>query len=1263
LNLALLGVPTVQHAGRDVTFRTRKALALLVYLAVEGGIHSREELAALFWPESDHSKGRATLRSTLAYMRRALRSPSPGSEKGAGNGGYLIIERDTLGFNFEAKFEADWLTLQAAWTAARSPARLPASGKTEQLDGRPTPAALLTQLQTAANLYRGDFLTGFSLEDAPDFDNWASTQRESCHRQMGLVFDRLSQLQAEGGELISAVTTASRWVALDPLNEMAHRRLMQLHFAGEDRSAALLAYEACQTILTRELNAEPTPETQALADRIRAADFAVRSSDLGLNLSDPTSEIQHHKSVELPLVGRSNEHLALVTAYRAVRRGQPQAVILEGEPGIGKTRLAQEFLGWAAAQGADVLQGRAFEVSSRLPYQAVIEALRDRLERENAPDDLLSDLWLAELSRLLPELRDRYPDLPPPSDEATSAQMRLFEAAARLCQALADRAPLILFLDDLQWADAATLDLLLYACRRWAAASSPMLLLFTLRPEELAPIGESEPNLKLSDWLITLDREIALTQLTLEPLTLADIKRLVESSAFSTTVDRPTSTEQQTIKEEPLSSVAARSSLDRFSRQLFAETGGQPFFLIETLRTLFEPDRLPADGGGNKRLETREPPGVDFNEVLNGYLQAGDQRNIPPSVQQMISARLAHLSSSAQSACLSAAVLGDSFDFERLRSVAGLSESNGLDALEELLKRGLLREQRQASTRPYVLAHDHFREVVYNQAAAARRRVLHRRALDALEAIAAPPAELARHAWAAGLLERAFELDVASAEEAIRLYAPQAAIQHFARALEAAQQSGITPAPQVYHARGRAQETVGNFEGAQNDFQLALEEAQARDDHHSQWRALQDLGFLWASREYDQAGDYFQQALALARNMGEPKNLARSLNRVGNWHANIEQPAEAIDFHQEALAILEDLAERPGQADTLDLLGMACYMVGDMGQSLAYYERAVALFRELDNRRGLVSSQAMMSMVVRATFTVEVPPGADMAQSVPMAESAVQTARDIGWRAGESHALMALGQNLFHQGQYEHALNSIQAGLDVAVEIEHSLWMTYGHWALGLIHLDLLALPQAQQHLEQSLTLARETGSMFWLRISTSLLALIFIAQGELAQAESLLEGMIGSKTGRPDSVEWSAQTTMQRVVWYVRAELALACREPRLALQIVEQLIAATTNITKERPVARLSKLRGEALTALGQTTEAEAALRAAQAIAAAQGETPLLWRIHLGLGRLYQTQDRVAEATDEFAAAQAIIDELAANISDGALRENFRQGATNLW
>ncbi len=173
---------------------------------------------------------------------------------------------------------------------------------------------------------------------------------------------------------------------------------------------------------------------------------------------------------------------------------------------------------------------------------------------------------------------------------------------------------------------------------------------------------------------------------------------------------------------------------------------------------------------------------------------------------------------------------------------------------------------------------------------------------------------------------------------------------------------------------------------------------------------------------------------------------------------------------------------------------------------------------------------------------------------------------------------------------------------------------------------------------------------------------MVLIARGEHAQAQSVLSGTPGFDKDLPDWVEWPAQTTMQRLVWYARAELALACHEPNLALQIVEQLIASTMNITRERPVPRLSKLRGEALTALGQTTEAETALRAAQAIAAAQDEPPLLWRIHLSLGRLYQTQDRQAEADDEFATAQAIIDELDANISEGALRDKFRQGATSL-
>jgi predicted ATPase len=160
-------------------------------------------------------------------------------------------------------------------------------------------------------------------------------------------------------------------------------------------------------------------------------------------------------------------------------------VLVVGEAGIGKTRLVSEFVAWVRAQGTDVLAGQAFEMGGRLPYQPLVEALRPRLEEENAPEDLLDDLWLGELSRLLPELRVRYPDLPAPTEDELTARGQMFEAVARLVEALAQRSPLVLLLDDLQWTDGASLDLLRYLEASWSRHGSRVLLLGTLRREEL----------------------------------------------------------------------------------------------------------------------------------------------------------------------------------------------------------------------------------------------------------------------------------------------------------------------------------------------------------------------------------------------------------------------------------------------------------------------------------------------------------------------------------------------------------------------------------------------------------------------------------------------------------------------------------------------------------------------------------------------------------------------------------------------------------
>src|SRR5947209_17156178 len=222
-----------------------------------------------------------------------------------------------------------------------------------------------------------------------------------------------------------------------------------MHSALGDRTAALQDFERYRTDLERELSAEPSSETMVLAQRIRSQTSPVREPVMHEAPSP-------REAWEFPLTGRAAEHRALVTAFQTTLAGHTQVATIEGEPGIGKTRLAKEFLRWARAQGADVLEARAFETGSRLPYQPLVEAMRSRLEGEQDLHALLGNVWLAELARLLPEFHERVPDLPPPlSLGEAEASTRLFEAIARLGHALARRVSLGLFIDYALRAEAA----------------------------------------------------------------------------------------------------------------------------------------------------------------------------------------------------------------------------------------------------------------------------------------------------------------------------------------------------------------------------------------------------------------------------------------------------------------------------------------------------------------------------------------------------------------------------------------------------------------------------------------------------------------------------------------------------------------------------------------------------------------------------------------------------------------------------------------
>jgi len=719
------------HLGTKLlTFPTRKTLALLIYLALESGSQPREILAALLWPESNQERSYASLRNTLGHLKTAL---NPASDRDQTT--YLSITHTALALNPEADIRVDLHTVERAYDRARAD---------RSSRWAPENTGSLPLLQEAVAYHRGDFLAGFSLGSAPDFDDWADMQREVWRRHLGLILDRLSEIQYARGEFAATAETASRWIALDALNEVAYRRKMRAHFAGGERGQALETYDACHTLLAAELNVDPDPGTEALAARIRAPHSVRRSVPQPQPLDTPVAFLGKL------FTGRTTEHQALVERYGYASASQPQVVALRGEAGIGKTRLARVFLGWVVSQGADVLSGRAFESGSRMSYQPVIEALRPMLEREGPQAVVLEEAWVAPLSHLLPELRERYPELPAAYLEVDGGRTQLFESLVHLTLALAKQSPLVLFVDDLQWADSATLDWLVYAMRRWRESEARILLLVSLRSEALQPpVQPQQPN--LIEWLAKVGRELAPFHLDLGLLDEQDTVQMVQSILMPSAPD--------------------------FAQWIFNETRGHPFYLIETLKDLLERGALHAKQRGEGQWSFE----VDAEHDL------GTAIRVPSTVQAVIRSRLSRLSPNAFSLLAAGAVLEQQLTFEHLCITANLSEDLGLPALDEVVSGRLLLEVGQpdlAST--YAFANDMIRDVVYTEAGDARRRLFHRRALDLLEASGESAAVLAHHAVVAGLPEIAFRYSLTAGQEALHLAAVTEAKAHLKKALQLA---------------------------------------------------------------------------------------------------------------------------------------------------------------------------------------------------------------------------------------------------------------------------------------------------------------------------------------------------------------------------------------------------------------------------------------------------------------------------------------------
>ena len=741
-----------------------------------------------------------------------------------------------------------------------------------------------------------------------------------------------------------------------------------------------------------------------------------------------------------PLIGRDAELGELSRHWQDASAGRRRVVVLVGDPGIGKTRLAAEFCRGAHAQGGLVLLGRCYE-ESLSPYQPFVEALRDYVSQTSI-DELRLQLGphRPTLAKLVPELLGQGHEIGYTATESPDReQFLLFEAVASLLRAASEEHPLILVLDDLHWADAPTMQLLRHLVR--TTEQVRLLILGNYRESE---VDDEHP---LGRALAELRRARALASISLAGLGEEQVVALIASRV-------------------------GQSAPPAVARSIAERTEGNPFFVEELLRD------ASSDEGWSDTLARIE---------------------LPQSVKDVLLRRLRRLDETCRRVLAIAAVAGREFTLELVERVAAMPAEEVAESLEDAIAARIVEEA--DSIGRYSFAHALIRETIYEQLSRTRRAQLHRIIGEAIESNLGKRAvdsasELAYHFSEAGDAPRAYGYHAIAAGAAGRVYAVEPALAHYAGALEAAAELGLEPdrdpaLRNLLLQRGRMRTRTGD--DATDDFERALDGARRSGDRVIEMETLNELGIMQLRSNLGAAAASQNAALEIARELGDTAAETNALDRLAVTCSHLLEFDRALELGERALALARGTGDPLVAGRAMDSIKLAAWQIGDLSRLEELTSELEPLWRE----RG--DLWYMQWTLLEGGFVPIARARWDEAAQRLADAAAIN--RRIQDRLAEMLILDALCWLHRSHGEYEEALTAGGKAVALCADVG---WEGWAAATLGSTLLDLGAAAPAADVLARGLAAGERIGASNEIVRCLGQLAWAHLLLGDRDQAEAL---------------------------------------------------------------------------------------------------------------------------------------------------------------